>query len=175
MVYPGRKSKRPLQEHIAAQNVERCYHESTPTHDECWRVATGFVQVWLLTPSNPAAYSPRMTKSEYLTEYDKIVQTMQNYIDASKQGKSEIMRPAFHTDASFFGYAGEQLAVGTKFLFECIDKNGPAPNIEPRIVSVDILDSIAVVRLEVAGWSGNLAGSGVRMSDLFTLLKTSDG
>jgi len=82
------------------------------------------------------------------------------------------MRPAFHQNASFFGYAGEQLAIGTQFLFDWIDKNGPAPHIEPRIVSVDILDSIAVVRLEVAGWLGNLAGSGVRMSDLFTLLKT---
>jgi len=116
-----------------------------------------------------------MTKSEYLTEYDKILQTMQKYIDGSREGKSEIMRPAFHPDASFFGYAGEQLAVGTKFLFDWIDKNGPAPNIEPRIASVDILDSIAVVRLEVSGWSGKLAGSGVRMSDLFTLLNTSGG
>jgi Putative lumazine-binding len=121
------------------------------------------------------SYSPRITKSQYLTEYDKIVQTMQKYIDGSKQGKSEMMRPAFHPEASFFGYAGDQLAMGTQFLFDWIDKNGPAPNIEPRIVSVDILDSIAVVRLEVAGWSGNLAGSGVRMSDLFTLLKTSSG
>jgi hypothetical protein len=60
-------------------------------------------------------------------------------------------------------------------LFDWIDKNGPAPKIEPRVVSVDILDSIAVVRLEVAGWSGNLAGSGVRMSDLFTLLKMPGG
>jgi hypothetical protein len=48
-----------------------------------------------------------MTKSEYLTEYDGIVKTMQMYIDGSKQGKSELMRPAFHPDASFFGYAGE--------------------------------------------------------------------
>src|SRR5215471_10530997 len=113
-------------------------------------------------------------KTEYLGEYDKIVQTMQMYIDGSKQGRSELMRPAFHTNASFFGYAGGQLAVGTAFLFDWIDQNGPAPKIEPRIVSVDILDSIAVVRLEVAGWSGKLAGSGVRMSDLFTLLKTAD-
>jgi len=116
-----------------------------------------------------------MTKSEYLTEYDKIVQAMQMYIDGSKQGKSELMRPAFHANASFFGYAGGQLALGTQFLFDWIDRNGPAPNIDPRVVSVDILDTIAVVRLEVAGWSGNLAGSGVRMSDLFTLLKTPDG
>jgi hypothetical protein len=114
-------------------------------------------------------------KSEYLTEYDKIVRTIQMYIDGSKQGRSELMRPAFHSNASFFGYAGGDLALGTQFLFDWIDKNGPAPNIEPRIVSVDILDSIAVVRLEVAGWSGKLAGSGVRMSDLFTLLKTPDG
>ena len=116
-----------------------------------------------------------MTHSEYLTEYDEIAQTIQKYIDGSRQGKSELMRPAFHADASFFGYAGEQLAIGTKFLFDWIDKNGPAANIEPRIVSVDILDSIAVVRLEVSGWSGNLAGSGVRMSDLFTLVKTPGG
>jgi hypothetical protein len=116
-----------------------------------------------------------MTNNEYPTEYDGILKTMQMYIDGSKQGKSELMRPAFHPNASFFGYAGEQLAVGTQFLFDWIDKNGPAPKIEPRVASVDILDSIAVVRLEVAGWSGKLAGSGVRMSDLFTLLKTRDG
>jgi Putative lumazine-binding len=116
-----------------------------------------------------------MNNSEYPNEYDGIVKTMQAYIDGSKQGKSELMRPAFHPDASFFGYAGGRLATGTQFLFDWIDKNGPAPKIEPRVVSVDILESIAVVRLEVAGWSGELAGSDVRMSDLFTLLKTPNG
>jgi hypothetical protein len=116
-----------------------------------------------------------MNKNEYLTEYDGILKTIQMYIDGSKQGKSELMRPAFHPDASFFGYAGEQIAIGTQFLFNWIDNNGPAPNIEPRVVNVDIVDSIAIVRLEVAGWSGNLAGSGVSMSDLFTLLKTPNG
>ena len=116
-----------------------------------------------------------MTNNEYQTEYDRIAKTMQMYIDGSKQGKSELMRSAFHPDASFFGYAGGQLASGTKFLFDWIDKNGPAAQIEPRVASVDILDTIAVVRLEVAGWSGKLAGSNVRMSDLFTLLKTADG
>ena len=136
---------------------------------------TDFVHVWLLTPRNFSPYRLCMAKSEYLTEYDEIVNTMQMYIDGSKQGKSGLMRPAFHPEASFFGYAGEQLAIGTQFLFDWIDKNGPAPEIEPRMVSVDILESIAVVRLEVAGWSGNVAGSGVCMSDLFTLLKTPSG
>jgi Putative lumazine-binding len=138
-------------------------------------LATDFGRTCPLTPRIRGLYRLRMTKTEYLAEYDGIVKTVQTYIDGSKQGKSELMRPAFHPDASFFGYAGEQLAVGTQFLFDWIDKNGPAPKIEPRVVSVDILDSIAVVRLEVAGWSGKLAGSGVRMSDLFTLLKTPSG
>ena len=97
---------------------------------------------------------------------------MQQYIDGSKAGKSELMRPAFHPGASFFGYASPELAMGTNFLFDWIDKNGPAPDIQARFVSVDILESIAVVRLEADGWSGALAGSGVRMSDVFTLLKT---
>lgn len=138
-------------------------------------LATDFVRTCPLTPRIRGLYCLRMTKTEYLAEYDGIVKTVQMYVDGSKQGRSELMRPAFHPDASFFGYAGEQLAIGTPFLFDWIDKNGPAPKIEPRVVSVDILDSIAVVRLEVAGWSGKLAGSGVRMSDLFTLLKTPSG
>jgi len=138
-------------------------------------MTTDFSRLWLLTSGAVSSYGPSMTKSEYLTEYDGIVRTIQIYIDGSKQGKSELMRPAFHPDASFFGYAGEQLAVGSEFLFDWIDKNGPAPSIEPRVACVDILESIAVVRLEVGGWSGNLAGSCVRMSDLFTLLKMPDG
>jgi hypothetical protein len=92
-----------------------------------------------------------MTTSEYLTEYDGIAKTIQVYIDGSKQGKSELVRAAFHPDASFFGYAGEQLAIGTEFLFDWIDKNGPAPGIEPRVACVDILESIAVVLKSVDG------------------------
>jgi hypothetical protein len=137
-------------------------------HDRLWPCLS--VDATISSP-----YSLRMANLEYLTDYDQIVNTMQMYIDGSKQGKSELMRPAFHPDASFFGYAGDQLALGTPFLFDWIDKNGPADKIEPRVVSVDILESIAAVRLDVHGWSGNLAGSGVYMSDLFTLLKTPTG
>ncbi len=35
---------------------------------------------------------------------------MQLYIDGGKAGKSELMRPAFHPDASFVGYAGGKLS-----------------------------------------------------------------
>lgn len=116
-----------------------------------------------------------MLQNKFPTEYDAIVATMQHYIEACRHGKSEIMRPAFHPEASFFGYYNGQLVSGTPFLFEWVDKNGPAPGIDPRLASVDILESIAVVRLEMAGLSGNLAGDDVRMSDIFTLLKTPEG
>ena len=116
-----------------------------------------------------------MTPVKSPSQHDEILKTLQLYIDGSKEGKSELMRPAFHPQASFFGYAGEQLATGTAFLFDWIDKNGPSPDIEPRVVSVDILESIAVVRLEVAKWSGKLAGSGVHMSDLFTFIRMPEG
>lgn len=117
-----------------------------------------------------------MTNTNSNSDHDQILKTMQMYVDGSKQGKSSLMRPAFLPEASFFGYVGDKLVTGTHFLFDWIDENGPAPKIEPRTVSVDVLDSIAVVRLEVGGWSGVLAGSGgVHMSDIFTLLKTPDG
>jgi hypothetical protein len=121
------------------------------------------------------ALSTQRAHSKYATEYDEVVKAVQLYIDGSRQGKSDLMRRAFHPNASFIGYAGGELAVGTPYLFDWIDRNGPAPDIQPRFVSVDILESIAVVRLEVDGWSGALAPAGTRMSDLFTLLKTPDG
>ena len=100
---------------------------------------------------------------------------MQIYLEGCRQGNSGLMRPAFHADAGFFGFAGKALAVGMPFLFEWVDKNGPSPGIRPRVVSVDVVESIAAVRLEVDGWSGALAGPDVRMSDIFTLLKTDSG
>jgi hypothetical protein len=54
-----------------------------------------------------------MTKTHYQQEYDGIVQTIQMSVDGSKQGKSELMRNAFAAGASFFGYAGGELRVGT--------------------------------------------------------------
>ena len=112
---------------------------------------------------------------KYSDEHDAVLAAMQKYIDGCRKGSSALMRPAFHPAASCFGYAGGDLVTEAEFLFDWIDKNGPAPDIEPRFASIDILNSIAVVRLEVENWSGKQAGAGVRMSDLFTLLKTPEG
>lgn len=113
--------------------------------------------------------------SNYFTDHDAVVMTIQQYIAGCKKGESALMRPAFHPDAGFIGYADGTLVKGTDFLFDYIDKNGPSPGIEPRFAAVHVVNTIAMVRLEVENFSGKLAGSGVHMSDFFTLIKTPEG
>ena len=63
----------------------------------------------------------------------------------------------------------------TQQLFDWVDKNGPAPAIRYRFASVEILGKIACLRLELEGFSGKLAGTGVSMSDIFTLMQVDEG
>ncbi len=76
------------------------------------------------------------------------------------------MKPAFHKDATIFGYAGADLFAGPiQQLFAWNDGNGPATGLKARIASIDLIDTIATVRLELDNWTGH------RYTDLFTLLK----
>jgi hypothetical protein len=38
--------------------------------------------------------------TNYNTEYDAITKIMQRYIEGGKAGKSELMRPSFHPEAT---------------------------------------------------------------------------
>lgn len=88
--------------------------------------------------------------STNVSEYDAIAKTFQHYIDGAKSGRSATMRPGFHQDATIFGYVGADLWGGPiqKF-FDYNDRNGPAKDIEVRIASIDVFDTIAVARLEI--------------------------
>jgi hypothetical protein len=134
------------------------------------------------TAQTPDTYAqeaaPRVSPSSaaYATEYDAVVAAMRPYIDGGRAGKSSLMRPGFLPDATMVGHAGGTLLSGSiQTLYDWIDGNGPAPDIEPRFTAVEIFGTVAVVRLEVERWSGKLAGSEVHMSDAFTLVKTGDG
>ncbi len=92
-----------------------------------------------------------------------ITKTVQYYIDGAKSGKGADMEPAFHKDATIFGYIGEDLFAGPiQILFDWNDQNGPATGLQARIASID---TIATVRLELDNWSGS------RYTDMFTMLK----
>ncbi len=101
-----------------------------------------------------------------VSEHDAIAKAVQHYIDGAKSGSGDDMKPAFHQDATIFGYAGADLFAGPiQRLFDWNDENGPAADLQARIASIDVVDTVATVRLEL----NNLAGS--RYTDLFTLLK----
>lgn len=101
-----------------------------------------------------------------MNDYDAITRLIQHYIDGAKSGKGSDMKTAFHDDATIFGYVGTDLFAGPiQGLYDWNDANGPAKDIEARIVSIDIVGSIASVRLESSNWTGH------RFTDFFNLLK----
>ncbi len=100
------------------------------------------------------------------SEYDVIAKVVRHYIDGAKSGKGDDMKPAFHEDATIFGYVGADLFAGPiQKLFDWNDENGPATGLQARIANIDLIDTVATVRLELDNWTGH------RFTDLFTLLK----
>jgi Putative lumazine-binding len=101
-----------------------------------------------------------------ISDYQAIGETLQHYIDGARTGKGDMMKPAFHAEATIFGYVGPDLFAGPiQGLFDWNDKNGPAKDIVAKIVSIDVIETIATVRVEADNWTGH------RFSDFFTLLK----
>lgn len=102
-----------------------------------------------------------------MSDKEIIEKTIQHYIDGAREGKGELMKPAFHDDATIFGYIGPDLFAGPiQKLFDWNDENGPATDIVTNITSIDIEGTIATVRLESDNWTGH------KFTDMFTLLKT---
>jgi hypothetical protein len=99
-------------------------------------------------------------------EFDPIAAVIQHYIDGARSGRGDEMKPAFHQAATVFGYLGEDLLAGpVRQLFDWNDDQGPATELDARIVSVDVAHTVATVRVELDHWIGH------RFTDLFTLLK----
>ena len=73
-----------------------------------------------------------------VSEYDVIANIVQHYIDGAKSGRGNDMKPAFHKDATVFGYVGADLFAGPiQQLFAWNDKNGPATGLQAWIASID--------------------------------------
>ena len=99
-------------------------------------------------------------------DIQKIESTIQHYIDGARSGKGDDMKPAFHEDATIFGYIGPDLFAGPiKKLFDWNDENGPATDIVTSIASIDVEGTTATARVEADNWTGH------RFTDFFTLLK----
>ena len=101
-----------------------------------------------------------------VNEFDGIAATVQHYIDGGRSGSGAEMKRAFHEGATIFGYVGNDLFAGPiQQLFDWNDQNGPATGLEARLTSVDIVGTIASVRVDLDNWTGH------RFTDVLTLLK----
>lgn len=101
-----------------------------------------------------------------ISEYQAITRVMQHYIDGARSGRGDDMKPAFHADATIFGYVGDDLFAGPiQNLFDWNDENGPARDIVCHITNIEIVGTAASVRLESDNWTGH------RFTDFFNLVK----
>ena len=108
-----------------------------------------------------------MTTAHAIHDYDAIQAIIQHYIDGAMTGEGARMRPAFHEEATIYGHVGPDFFAGPiQQLYDWNDANGPAPELQARIVSIDLVDSVASVRVESDNWTG------LRFTDFFNLLKT---
>src|SRR5262249_21487099 len=75
----------------------------------------------------------RPSANAYLVEHDSITRTMHCYIAGARAGDADLMRPAFHPTATISGYCqGVEYTGSVEHVFQWINENGPAPNINPR-------------------------------------------
>jgi hypothetical protein len=107
-----------------------------------------------------------MNSANAIGDYAVIEAVLQHYLDGAVTGKGAAMRPAFHADATIFGYVGDDLFAGPiQGLYDWNDSNGPAAGLVAHIAAIDIVGSVASARVEIDNWTGH------RFTDLFNLLK----
>ncbi len=96
-----------------------------------------------------------------------IEEVVGKYIEAGQTADSSIMKPVFHENAQMSGPAEEGAFSGPiQALYDFVDSNGPATDLEMRIVTITISDERAAsVVLHADHWHGK------NFTDHFHLLK----
>lgn len=107
-----------------------------------------------------------MTTATNIKDYEAITALIQHYVKGAMSGKGSEMKPAFHDDATWFGYVGEDLISGPiQGLFDWNDSNGAAKDLVAKITHIEVVGSVATARVEADNWTG------FRFTDFFNLLK----
>lgn len=117
----------------------------------------------------PPSITPAQEAESY-NEYEDIHAALQNYIEGARTGSARLMRLAFLETARIQGsYDGEPADFTLDEFCARIDKNGPAADVEARVVAVNLQGTAAMARLEARNWRG------FRYTDFFVLLKRNEG
>ncbi len=96
-----------------------------------------------------------------------IEEVIGKYIEGGRTADSSIMKPVFHENAQMSGPAEDGAFSGPiQALYDYVDRNGPAPDLDMRIVSITISDERAASAvLHADHWQGT------NFTDHFHLLK----
>ena len=110
------------------------------------------------------------TTKEKLVDNQKDIQNIssviQTYVEGGRKGDASIMKPSFRKNAIIHGHTdGGLLAGPIKMLYDWVESNPPAPDLEAKIVNIDLANTVATARVELTDWLGT------RYTDQFTLLK----
>jgi len=99
-------------------------------------------------------------------DIEAISSVIQTYVEGGHKGDASIMKPSFRKNAIIHGHTdGGLLAGPIQLMFDFITESPPAPNLEAKIVNIDLANTIATARVELTDWLGT------RYTDMFTLLK----
>ena len=96
-----------------------------------------------------------------------IEEVIRKYIEGGRAADSSIMKPVFHANAQMSGPAGDGAFSGPiQALYDFVDSNGPAPDLDMRIVNITVSDERAAsVVVHADPWHGK------NFTDHFHLLK----
>ncbi len=99
-------------------------------------------------------------------DIEAISSVIQIYVEGGRKGDASIMKRAFRENATIHGHTeGGLLAGPIQPMFDYITESPPAPNLEAKIVNIDLANTVATARVELTDWLGT------RYTDQFTLLK----
>jgi len=109
---------------------------------------------------------PKEASADKQKDIEAISSVIQTYVEGGRKGDASIMKHAFRENATIHGHTeGGLLAGPIQLMFDFIDENPPAPDLEAKIVNIDLANTVATARVELTNWLGT------RYTDQFTLLK----
>ncbi len=101
-----------------------------------------------------------------VTDYEEVLATIEKYTKACKEGKSDIMKPAFTDNALMYGYLNGTYYNGSiKALYEAVDAFGASPEAKSRVDILSIEGTAAVARVTLENWHG------LAFTDFHSLIK----
>jgi len=114
--------------------------------------------------------NPKVKSADSQMDIEAISSVIQIYVEGGRKGDASIMKRAFRENATIHGHTeGGLLAGPIQLMFDFINESPPAPDLEAKIVNIDLANTIATARVELTDWLGT------RYTDQFTLLKENGG